>query len=275
MSTLPIRIGLVDMTGFIDPNTMAEVASALNMQVTRDLPQYWKVNATVSYLADAKKVPAGVWPVQLVTKLPPGEGGFHLTKHNQPYARVIAKRNSNEWTIDASHEVLEMVVDPSGNRLQVSDAIEVKGNGVVDAHGQFEYLVEICDPCEADNFSYSIDGYAVSDFITPHYYDAAKVAGVRYSFTGAITRPREMMKGGYISFLDVAANEMKQILWVDPESPPELKSLGAPSGSSLRAFVEMHTRAASLKHRSGVPEGVKTHRKAFAAAALKRAKNYV
>ncbi len=203
MGSLPIRVGLVDMTGEADASTMAAVAAALNVQVTRDLPQFWNVEATVEYLANKDQIPQGVWPVQLVKSLPPGEGGFHMTKRNQPYAKVIYTPGSLEWTIDASHEILEMLVDPGGNRMQVSEAIAISGNGVADVAGeQFEYLIELCDPCEADDCAYQIDGFAVSDFITPHFYDSAETAGARYSFTGAIKKPRQLLQGGYISFVD-------------------------------------------------------------------------
>src|SRR6266849_9087931 len=97
MST--IQVGLVDTTGKIDVDLLHAAAAALNLQVNRDLPQFWPVQATVSYLPRASHLPAGVWPVQLVATLPPGEGGFHLNKHNQPYAKVIAKPDSAEWTI--------------------------------------------------------------------------------------------------------------------------------------------------------------------------------
>ena len=81
-----IQVGLVDMTGEIDPSLAQAAAAALNVQVTRDLPQFRTVQATVQYLPNHSRVPAGVWPVQLVRSLPPGEGGFHMDKHNQPYA---------------------------------------------------------------------------------------------------------------------------------------------------------------------------------------------
>jgi len=256
MSTLPIRVGLVDTTGEVDPATMVAVAAALNVQATRDLPQFWSINASVSYLPHKTSIPQGVWPVQLVKSLPPGEGGFHLTKHNQPYAKVIATPGSLEWTIDASHETLEMLVDSAGNRLQASEAIRVSGHDVVDVPGErFEYLVEVCDPCEADDFAYLIDGYAVSDFITPHYYDANAAPGVRYSFTGKVARPRQLLEGGYISFVNQSKDEMQQILWVDPSAPPQLHSLGPASGASLRQFVEQ-----------------KTHKKVWDARAARRAK---
>ena len=69
------QVGLVDMTGKIDVDLIHSAAIALNLQVTRDLPQFWPVTATVFYLPNPKKIPAGVWPVQLVKTLPPDEGG--------------------------------------------------------------------------------------------------------------------------------------------------------------------------------------------------------
>ena len=157
------------------------------------------MQATVRYLASPKKIPAGVWPVFLVTSLPPGEGGFHLDKHNQPYAEVIASPGSEEWTIDASHETLEMLVDPCGHRLQSSSSIEISNGKIQDGTGQFGYLVEACDPCEADKHAYSIQGIAISDFLTPYFYDSAVTPGTRYSFTGAIQTPRQILTAGCIT----------------------------------------------------------------------------
>ena len=128
-----IQVGLVDKTGKLDPSLVESTAAALNIQVMRDLPQYWNVKATVRHLPNAKKIPSGVWPVFLVAQLPPGEGGVHLDKKNQPYSLVIGTPDSDDWTIDASHETLEMLVDPSGNRLQSSRGIKIVGKGVEDS----------------------------------------------------------------------------------------------------------------------------------------------
>jgi len=174
-----IQVGLVDTTGQLDSKLVQATAAALNVQVIRDLAQFWQVTATVAYLPDPKQIPVGVWPVFLVAELPPGEGGVHLDKKNQPYALVIGTPTSADWTIDASHETLEMLVDPAGNRLQVSRAIEIVGNDVQDANGQFEYLVEACDPCEGNQYAYTIQGVAVSDFITPRFYDPVATPSAR------------------------------------------------------------------------------------------------
>jgi hypothetical protein len=233
-----IQVGLVDKTKAIDPELMQAVAAALTIQVTRDLPQFWNVQATVTYEPNASKIPAGVWPVFLVKTLPPGEGGFHLDQHNQPYSKVIASPTSDEWTIDASHETLEMLVDPNGNRLQPSTSIQIENGKIVDGTGQFAYLVEACDPCEADNFAYPIQGVAVSDFLTPHFYDPVVTPGTRYSFTGAIKAPRQILPGGYISWVNQQTDEMQQLLWVDPTKAPQIVNLGPASGASLREWVD-------------------------------------
>jgi hypothetical protein len=259
-----IQVGLVDTTGSVNPDLVQAAAAALNLQVTRDLPQFWNVQATVQYLPHATKIPAGVWPVQLVKSLPPGEGGFHLDKHNQPYAKVIATPDDDSWTIDASHETIEMLVDPSGNRMQSSTAIEISGDGVVDGTGQFNYLVEACDPCEANGYGYPIQGIVVSDFLTPHYYDPIVTPGTRYSFTGALTAPRQMLPGGYISYVDQATDEWMQILWVNP-GPPVYNKLGpaAANVKSMRGWVDavmMHAKDHEAQHhaiRDRAPELVK------------------
>jgi hypothetical protein len=245
-----IQIGLVDTTGRLNPDLVQAAAAALNLQVIRDLPQFWPVQATVQYLPHAGKIPPGVWPVQLVSKLPPGEGGFHSNKHNQPYAKVIASPDDDSWTIDASHETCEMLVDPSGNRMQSSTSIEIVGNGVQDGTGQFNYLVEACDPCEANGYGYSIQSIRVSDFLTPHFYDPILTSGTRYSFTGALIRPRQLLPGGYISYLDEETDNMMQILWVNP-GKPTYNNLGhVPSGAkNLRQWVD-----GIMMHREGHQE---------------------
>ena len=244
------QIVLVDQTHEIDPTLLHSAALALNSQVTQDLPGCWSgIDAAVSYAPSLAAVPQGSWPVFLVKSLPPGEGGYHMDKRNQPYAKVIASSADETWTIDASHEIVEMLADPYGNRTQSSQAIAISGNDVVDTSGTFSYLVEACDPCEANNYAYEIAGIAVSDFITPHFYDASVTSGVTYIFKANIQRPRQLLPGGYISYT-LPDGSMQQILWVDP-GPPTYNNLG-PTGAvrSLREAVhaEMGAKLDAMKH---------------------------
>jgi hypothetical protein len=275
MTMSVIQVGLVDTTGALDSALVEAAAAALNIQVMRDLSQFWNVQATVRYLPNPKAIPVGVWPVLLVAKLPPGEGGVHLTKKNQPYSLVIGTPDSSDWTIDASHETLEMLVDPSGNRLQASRAIKIAGKDTEDTVGEFEYLVEACDPCEANQYAYAINGIAVSDFITPHFYDPVVTSSARYSFGGNITRPRQILPGGYISFTDPQSDNVEQILFLGPK--PVLRDLGPASGSSLRTFVDGKTYELVQKDRKpnqALAERCKAHRAIVEKAALHLRKSY-
>jgi hypothetical protein len=275
-------VALIDTTGKLDAELVSSVAAALNVQVTRDLPQFWSVQATVTSLPNAKKAPAGVWPVNLVPSLPPGEGGVHMDMHNQPYAKVIATPTDDSWTIDASHELIEMLVDPYGNRLQSSAAIQIQPNGtIVEGTGQFNYLVEACDPCEANNYAYSVQGVAVSDFITPHFYDPVTTAGTRYSFGGNIKAPRQILPGGYISYINMETNEWQQILWVDPTQKPTINNLGpATQGTSLRVWVDSMMVKYKAKNKikrvvnTALLARCKEHRAKLSQIALARAKLY-
>ena len=254
-----IQVGLVDMTGKIDVDLIHSASIALNLQVTRDLPQFWPVTATVMYLPNPAKIPAGVWPVQLVATLPPGEGGYHSDKHKQPFSKVIASPDDPTWTIDASHEILEMLVDPYGNRMQSSVAIEIVGGKIQDGTGQFGYLVEACDPCEANDYAYTINGIAVSDFITPHFYDPGVTPGTRYSFTGAIKGPRQILPGGYISWVNTQADEWQQLLYVDPSQPPTIQNIGqADSTKTLREWIDSLEPAKKMNTASRKSRSTKT-----------------
>jgi hypothetical protein len=255
------QVVLVDQTHQIDPTLLHAAASALNVQVTQHLASIWPgVTASVSAAPKASALPPGAWPVFLVKTLPPGEGGYHLDKNNQPFAKVIASPQDQTWTIDASHEICEMLVDPYGNRMPSSEAITISGNDVVDGPGVFSYLVEACDPCEANNYGYDIQGIAVSDFITPHFYDSSAAADVKYSYTGAISRPRQLLPGGYISYQQ-ADGSWNQILWVDPNKPPTYNN---PTVSAARSWREelhrvMGADLDKAKHaqrrRPGLPAG--------------------
>jgi hypothetical protein len=96
------------------------------------------------------------------------------------------------WSLTASHECLELIVDPSLDRM-------VPGPSPEDAGLQVDFLVEICDPCQFH--SYTLDGFQVAEFCTKRYYnDDQAHAGASYSFHGSISSPREILVGGYISW---------------------------------------------------------------------------
>jgi hypothetical protein len=266
---LSARVGLVDKTGALPAEQLTAVAAALNLQVSRDFHPIWGVSATVAAYPGTSHPPPGVWPIFVVDNLPPTEGGVHLTKHRQPYALVEA---GDSWSLSASHECLEMLADPSGSRLYASSAIAVHGGHIVDVPGKFEYLVEVCDPSEDDPFSYLIDGVVVSDFYTPHFFDPKHASGVRYSFTGALTRPRQVLKGGYLSWFNPEHGSLQQLQFFGDK--PVIKDLGPATGEfSLREEIDKRTQPLRLSHVKP-SETVTQRRQAIDREALARARYY-
>jgi hypothetical protein len=169
-----------------------EVAAAIQKQAARDLSPIWEINATVDVFARLEDVPVGYWSVIVRDDIQDASAaGIHEDENGQPFALVTSSADINVWSITASHEALEMLVDPSGNRLVAADS-KAQGRRV-------NYLVEVCDPSEAAEHAYSCNGILVSDFYTPNYFDPVKAGGVRYSFTGALTEPLQVLRGGFLA----------------------------------------------------------------------------
>ncbi len=246
----PIEIALIDTTDGqrVDSRVMAATVAALNVQVTQHLPRYWSTApaAIVRQLNKPDQIPPGVWPIYLVDSLPNDVGGLHYRAHFQPAAKVVAVPNSDHWTIDASHEALEMLIDPSGNRLQAARAIEVVDGKIRDGDGELEYLLEICDACEGKQFSYKIRDISVSDFVTPDFYADDAVSGLRYSYTGSVEAPRRICRGGYITWVHPRTSSVEQMRWIDTDEPA-IRPIGTTEHArrerkNLREFVDSRTR---------------------------------
>src|ERR1700747_3255210 len=101
------HIGLVAETDQISASELTRVAAALQKQVTRDFEQIWGVQADVSAFAKLEDVPIDYWPVIVQDDInTPGAAGVHEDQNRQPFALV---QFSNEWSLTASHETLEML----------------------------------------------------------------------------------------------------------------------------------------------------------------------
>ena len=183
--TPPIHLALVVEAPQVSRRAVAEIAAALQRQLVRDVAPIWEVYATIDAFVSLEHVPPGYWPILVGDNFPGVESvGIHLDRNGQPFALVEA---SPSWSLTASHEAIEMVVDPWGSRT-VPGGSPMAGQGLVDI------LVEVCDPSGGARWAYTVNGYLVSDFCTPNYYDPVGAPGVRYSFTGALTGPRQVVE---------------------------------------------------------------------------------
>lgn len=239
------QVALVPEGVDVEVGEVVRVAAALQKQVTRDFAPIWRVPATVDGFATLEDVPVGYWPVLLVSDVA-GAAGVHLDRNGQPYALVEA---GDSWSLTASHETLEMLADPFGNRI-VASASPKPGQGRV------EILVEVCDPPEDDAFAYQVNGVLVSDFYTPRYFDPVKRSNRVYDFTGAISEPRQVLRGGYLSWHDPVDDHWYQETFFEGSSP-QFRDLGQLSRGtgSLREMIDALTpqtrRLSRLPHESG------------------------
>jgi hypothetical protein len=224
------QVALVSDDANVPTPEILRIASALQKQVTRDFAPFWKVRATVDGFDSLEGVPLGYWPVIVVRDVQ-GAAGFHTDKNGQPFALVEA---GSSWSLTASHETLEMLADPFGNRLMA-------GPSPKPGQGRVEFLVEVRDPPEDDAFAYTVNDVLVSDFYTPRYFDPVRQDGVRYSFNGKLTEPRQVLPGGYLSWHDPVTDRWFQETFFGAE--PAFRDLGvlARANGSLREMIDALT----------------------------------
>jgi hypothetical protein len=221
---LPEHVAIVSLTREVQMRDLLQVAAAVQKQVTRDFTPLWGIDATVDAFQDLASIPSDYRPVvvfggvdELPSRLEPLLGsqptealisaiesdelaGIHLTAvTRQPFSLASVQ---GAWTVTVSHETLEMLADPYGNRL-------VAAQHPIDRSRRVCYLLEVCDPCLSTY--YTINGVPVSDFYTPRYFDPVRIESVRYSFTGAVAYPLEILEGGYLSWIDPRDSGLYQL----------------------------------------------------------------
>src|SRR5580658_4344707 len=241
MSTLPHHVALVSDSTTVTYSEVSSVAAALQKQATRDFSPLWKVDATVSAFASLEAVPVDYWPVIIRDDIDqPGAAGYHTDDQGQPFSLVEA---DDQWQLTASHETLEMLADPFGNRT-VAGSPPPQAPKPLSALSRVVYLVEVCDPCEDAQFAYGVNGQQLSDFITPHYYDPNGATGTQYSFRGNIKGPHTVLENGYVSFGNPITSEWYQLIISNGRA--QVRDLGKLSrnGRSLRETIDDLVRSA-------------------------------
>jgi hypothetical protein len=241
------QVALVSQTDNISSDDLSMVSAALQKQVTRDVGPVWNIDATVDSFASLDDVPLGYWHVIIEDTIPFDAQGIHLNEDSgQPYALVAY---SDDWSLTTSHEVIEMLVDPSGNRTVASNSPDPD-------QGRVLILVEACDPSEGSQFGYSVNGVLVSDFYTPQFFDPVAVDGVRYSFTGALTEPRQVLDGGYLSWWDPQTKHVFQ-LFVNGDQQTIEDRGPLPAGfGTLRSFSDRFTNQHRKNLKKTQPAGI-------------------
>jgi hypothetical protein len=228
-------IALLSQSSVVTQSDLADYVGPYQALVNDWIAKHYPTMSAAIVAPKSGRAPAGAWIMHFLDGLNhPGAAGYHSDSHHKPVAYVDAAQDP---LFTGSHELVEMLGDPGGNNLYTAPSPDPN-----DAGKQVEILDELADPCEDNSFALSVDGVALSDFITPSFgngtsgpYDAAE----------KLASPREIGVNGYISWIDVYV--WKQATNFDSEGF-KVRVLGPSDqakheGKSLREWVDEQTRA--------------------------------
>jgi hypothetical protein len=257
------HLALVSETASVGLPELTRVSAALQKQAARDLSQFWDLQGTIDAFASLDDVPPGYWPIIIRDDIGQDASGVHCDDTGQPMALVTSDL---DWSVTASHEALEMLVDPFGNRM-------IAGQSVSPDQGRVEYLVEVSDPVSGK--WYQVNGVKVSQFCTPRFWDPIRADGVQYSYVENLTGPRQILFGGYITWFEPVGGEWWQQSWFSGDQPA-IRNLGPVQKTTcgMRPTIDRLTQ----RHRREVagnvakPETPDADRAARGVAACSRAK---
>lgn len=188
---------------------LARTAQALQDWANSSLTNAWSLPPVV-----VKDVPRGSslpparahqWVLNLVPYCDVvGALGYHwLSTNDVPYGEVGVDQSimdTGNWTIAASHEIAEILVDPYANRFASNWA------------GTKAWFVEVGDPVETFSYPFGDRGklYQMTDFVYPSFYDSWG----RYPFDKLhlVTTPFEVLPGGYLTRVPIGP--ATQVLFV-------------------------------------------------------------
>jgi hypothetical protein len=117
-----------------------------------------------------------------------GALAYHdLTPEGLPLSKVFVRTTINDGelvSVSASHELVEMLVDPAINMMTTGPDPKVM------------YAYESADPVEA--LTFKVNGIPMSDFVYPSYFETFhKPGSVKFDHLDKIKKPFEILSGGY------------------------------------------------------------------------------
>jgi hypothetical protein len=175
-----LSITIANLSTSIGDDAFAGAVAAIGVQVSRDFQPEWgaagALTATRIALSDgAANIDAATDAIIYVgdaandpTLGMDGVFGYHARNNGAlPYAFVyldVCAQYEEPWSCTLSHEVLEMLADPT-TALTVSGPAPA---GVGASGRTISYDLEVCDPTQSD--TYVIDQVAVSNFVNKAWF---------------------------------------------------------------------------------------------------------
>ena len=160
--------------------------AAMQVFVDKYVAPVW---GTPAKLVKSKGFMKGAWAMVFLDDADqPGALAYHnLTPDGLPQSKVFVKttlENNDLVSVSASHELVEMLVDPAINLMTTGPDPKTI------------YAYESADLVEA--LSFPVNGIAMSDFVYPAYFEAFhKPGSVQFDRLKKVKKPFQILSGGY------------------------------------------------------------------------------
>jgi len=240
-----IQISVINASTVLADNEIQPVVGALQKQVNNEFRSAWGIDAKLEFVPNGMQPPEGTWWLAILDDSDQaGALGYHdVTTEGLPMGKVFAGTDlkfGTEWSVTASHELLEMLADPNINLTVLVQSSDTAGK---------LYAYEVCDACEADANAYKIGSVLVSDFVYPSWFEDFRAEGsTQFDQSNNIKAPFQLLAGGYIGVFDV--NSGSGWHQVTPEKRPTNTLLRGNVGSRReRRAAPRDQWVASLAHR--------------------------
>jgi len=198
-------ITVEDQSNKLSPRDLFDLVWAINYQVLFHYGRSVWVTSGLAphghlvFLPKGAQPPAGAWNLILMDHSDQqGALGYHEDENGTaiPYAEVFvadALSDGSTASAVASHEALEMLVDPNVESVRTQPRPD----------SQQVYIVEVCDAVQGNDYDVGAPegrttGTMVADFCLPAWWTMAPTAGP-YSFRESVQAPWDLAQQGYIS----------------------------------------------------------------------------
>jgi hypothetical protein len=236
-----VTVAIVPKGINVSPDELALVASAINLQVNRDLSKPWNVQATVTtFPDDTVPLARGFVPVYVMADTGESDGIHRLSAKGTLFA-IVRYATGMRWSLAASHEILELLVDPTLHFMLPGPLLGQPSVTV-------QYLVEICDPCEGPDYAYQVDkahAVYVSDFCLPSYYWSSPSPSAPFSCQDNLPGPGTVTNGGRVTWRDSSGTFFQKTRVGGPErvvgNLTEAEIFGdSQDRSNIRGAIDRH-----------------------------------
>ena len=163
-----------------------DLISAMQNYVDNFVVPVWGTPAKLIKTDDFQK---GAWAMVFLDDADQADAlAYHdLTPDGFPQSKVFVRttlENHDLVSVSASHELVEMLVDPAINLMTTGP------------NPKIVYAYESADPVEA--LSFDVEGIPMSDFVYPSYFEVFHPAGsVRFDQMQKVNKPFQILGGGY------------------------------------------------------------------------------